>query len=238
MVKGAINGNSAGNLAVSDEYKQTTLATACVAFLVFVAFLGAYAGQSQQLQTGWADSWHLSDKIALIAVVVGFSQFVALIWTAYVMRASAQRQLRAYVHISDPTRVGVHQDAPEFSFLVKNFGQTPARKGTFWYVTDKGNYHKVSGFKKPPGVGIGQFELAPLGTITITGANSTEPKVRLTGEEMTEFQGGTFALFVFGEFAYIDVFNKRRTTKFRLRYGRDSVYHSRLSNCEEGNDST
>jgi hypothetical protein len=223
---------------LSDEHKKTTLATVCVAFLVFVAFLGAYAGQSHQPETGPESNWGLSDKIAIIAVVVGFGQFSALLVTAGVMRASAQRQLRAYVHIAEAMRVGPHEAAPGFSLKVKNFGQTPARKGTYWYVTEKGNYNNVSGFKQPPDVGIGEFELAPLQVITITGANSGEPKVRLTGEEMTEFQGGTFALFVFGEFTYIDVFNKRRTTKFRLRYGREGIHSSRLSNCEEGNEST
>jgi hypothetical protein len=223
---------------LNDEHKQTILANVCVASLVFVAFLAAYIGQSQSPETGPANHWLIGDKIAVIAAVVGFGQFVALFLTAYVMRASAQRQLRAYVHVSSPVRVGPHEAAPGFSLEVKNFGQTPARKGTFWYMTAKGDYHEISGFDKPPGVGIGRFELAPLGVMTIAGANSIEPKMRLTDEEMIRFQGGTFAFFVFGEFTYIDVFDKRRTTKFRLRYGRDSIANSRLSNCEEGNDST
>lgn len=102
------------NLVVlSDEHNKTTLATGCVAFLVFVAFLAAYAGQSLQPETGPANNWGLSDKIAVIAAVVGFGQFVALFGTAYVMRASAQRQLRAYVHVSYSQRVSSPQAAPE-----------------------------------------------------------------------------------------------------------------------------
>ena len=59
------------NLVVlSDEHNKTTLATGCVAFLVFVAFLAAYAGQSLQPETGPANNWGLSDKIAVIAAVV------------------------------------------------------------------------------------------------------------------------------------------------------------------------
>ena len=74
--------------------------------------------------------------------------------------------------------------------------------------------------------------------MTITQAYTVEPKISLTGEEMTGFQGGTIAFFVFGEITYNDVFNKRRTTKFRLRYGRESIVNARLAYCEEGNDST
>jgi hypothetical protein len=43
----------------------------------------------------------MSDKIAVIASAVAFLQFLAMIATVFVMRRTAQRQLRAYVHIED-----------------------------------------------------------------------------------------------------------------------------------------
>src|SRR6266849_7806907 len=43
------------------------------------------------------NSWSLSDKIAVIASIVAFLQFVALVCTIVVISRIGQRQLRAYV---------------------------------------------------------------------------------------------------------------------------------------------
>ena len=72
--------------------------------------------------------------------------------------------------------------------------------------------------------------------MSITGANSNPNEISLTGDEMTDFQNEAIAFFLYGELHYVDVFNKKRTTKFRLRYARESVFSGRLSNCEEGNE--
>jgi hypothetical protein len=49
------------------------------------------------------DIWFLNlptaDRIAIVTVLVGFIQFVALILTFWVMRRTAKRQLRAYVSV-------------------------------------------------------------------------------------------------------------------------------------------
>jgi hypothetical protein len=50
---------------------------------------------------GWLDGWNLSDKIAGIASVAAFLQFLALIATVWIMVRNGRRQLRAYVFPED-----------------------------------------------------------------------------------------------------------------------------------------
>jgi hypothetical protein len=74
-----------------------------------------------------SDTWGLSDKIAIIAIAVGFLQFLALFATVWVMVRNGRRQLRAYVFISkaEISDIMSNQNLTA-KIAVRNFGQTPA----------------------------------------------------------------------------------------------------------------
>ena len=75
----------------------------------------------------------LSDKIAVIASAVAFLQFLALIATIFVMRRTAQRQLRAYIAVEHGDVQLVNGgEGIRAMIRIKNFGQTPARNVVSW----------------------------------------------------------------------------------------------------------
>jgi hypothetical protein len=151
---------------------------------------------------------------------------------------TAQHQLRAYVHVHKAVRLSPHHAAPHFALEIKNYGHTPARNGTYWFVTKIAEYSESIGFDKPSDVEIGRFESAPGALMSFPGINVPPEQQSLTGEQMTAFQEGKIAFFVFGELYYTDVFDEDRITKFRVRYGNDGINTGRLATCETGNEST
>jgi hypothetical protein len=85
----------------------------------------------KERSNAWFVGWGLSDKIAAVAIFVGFLQFAALFATVAVMRRSAHRELRAYVHIEDVKMLGMKSGKDvQIQIIPKNFGQTPAREIT------------------------------------------------------------------------------------------------------------
>ena len=102
------------------------------------------------------NAWGLSDKIAVIASVVAFLQFLALVATVWVMLRTGRHQLRAYVLPHDcgvyegmqlnPPQPG-HSNEPGIVLNFKNSGQTPAYKVISWArvdVIDSINEDKLS----------------------------------------------------------------------------------------------
>lgn len=151
---------------------------------------------------------------------------------------TAERQLRAYIFVSDSSRLGGPSPAPEFRIVVKNFGQTPARNGTYWVSSKIDKYNSTAGFDRPKDAGTGRFKSGPFHVSTVTGINVEPGKLRLEGDRLTDFREGKIAFFVFGELNYTDVFDKYKITKFRLMYTIGGEPHGKLSNSEEGNKST
>src|SRR6266568_3929446 len=121
--------------------------------LLLLAVLVAWAahGIDEQLRNP-GSYWGLSDKIALIATVAAFLQFVALVVTIFVMISSSRRQLRAYVggdvgsigNVANPIVVGGQAIKPTGAEItnptcgpvayvqIKNAGQTPAYEVLHW----------------------------------------------------------------------------------------------------------
>jgi hypothetical protein len=133
---------------------------------------------------------------------------------------------------------GAPSPSPEFRIVVKNFGQNPARNGTYLVSSIIAEYSMVTGFDRPDDAGSGRFELAPSAVSTVTGINVEPNKLRIEGDSLSAFRDNKIAFFVFGEINYTDAFSKIRTTKFRLRYTADSERYGALSNAAEGNEST
>jgi len=74
-------------------------------------------------------AWELADKIAVIASVVAFLQFLALVATVWVMVRNGRRQIRAYVFVDHGSFELMTTDKNRLFIRglvsIKNYGQTP-----------------------------------------------------------------------------------------------------------------
>ncbi len=187
--------------------------------LIFVFFL-----PSDQVQNS-SHSWGLSDKIAVIASIVAFLQFAALIWTVLVMIFNGRRQLRAYVAVDtvgifegnmvsppQPARV----NTPGIAMFIKNYGQTPAYKVVSMFriaviaVTDE-----VLSLVLPE-------QLEERFATTLSSGSTFNKAVwfdrPLTPNEIADIGTGVRAIYVYGRIQYVDAFKKKRISNFRLHY--------------------
>jgi hypothetical protein len=168
--------------------------------------------------------WGLSDKIAVIASIVAFLQFIALVWTVIVMIRNGRRQLRAYVlpensGILEGTTLVPPQPAkanvPGVGMLIKNGGQTPA-------------YNVISVAKIAVIPVVNENTALPLPPMVqqfplTLGAGSTFSKALwfdrpLTVQEISDIGIGIQAIYLFGRIEYRDAFKKRHFANFRLHY--------------------
>jgi hypothetical protein len=194
----------------------------------------------------WFVGWSLSDKIAVIASVVAFLQFLALIATVAVMRRTAQRQLRAYVGVVRGELINIDGDDPiEATVIVKNSGQTPAREVVMW------GGMAVRGFPlrdpiNPPEKGPPRAQTLAAGAeFYKTEKSFKTAKGEITPAHPQMLKEGTISIYVYGEITYRDVFKKKRHTTYRLFCGgghpnsivlRDGKTVGRLSPHEDGNE--
>jgi len=169
-------------------------------------------------------SWSLSDKIAVIASIVAFLQFIALVWTVLVMILNGQRQLRAYVlpensGILEGTMLVPPQPAkanvPGVGMLIKNSGQTPA-------------YNLISVAKiavipvASENIALVLPPMAEQFPLTL-GAGGTFSKALwfdrpLTAQEISDIAIGIQAIYLYGRIEYRDAFKKGHFANFRLHY--------------------
>jgi len=168
-------------------------------------------------------SWGLSDKIAVIASVVAFLQFMALVSTVIVMVRNARWQLRAYVlpeggglfegTILDPPNPH-HADEPGVALTFKNTGQTPAYGYINWAqvaVIEPANEHTLV--------------VPPLQMIypAAIGAGSQISKFiwygrALSAAEIADVVAARRYIYVYGRLEYRDAFKRKRWATFRLQY--------------------
>jgi hypothetical protein len=127
-----------------------------------------------------------------------------------------RKQLRAYVGVAPDPRVDKVVENPQslrIYLSIKNFGQTSASQVGFWvdYRYDKypppGDL-PVRPFRRE------RFVLFPTGesspTFDIPAPNATQ---------ITSIENRDVRLYIFGEIEYLDIFAKKRCTKFRLISG-------------------
>ncbi|MHB1959212.1 MAG: hypothetical protein ACYCO5_09290 [Acidobacteriaceae bacterium] len=173
----------------------------------------------------------------------------------WLMRSTAQRQLRAYVLAETGTIVNVanpdksrgpkfktgaelaHSEwGPIVKIQIKNTGQTPAYDVVHWAAI----YHRELPLKSPlPPMPIEQeFNKSPMGPgIPITKVLFFGPP--LSVEQVTSLKDGSAAIYCQGIIRYRDTFMKKHFTRYRLMHcihgGRIGV-NTDLTFCEEGND--
>jgi hypothetical protein len=170
------------------------------------------------------NSWGLSDKIAVIASIVAFLQFVALIGTVLVMVLNGRRQLRAYVA---PENMGIFEgnmvsppqpariNVPGIAMLIKNSGQTPAYK-----VVSLAKIAVIAVQDEKIALVLPPMEERFSNTLS---AGSTFSKSLwfdrpLTPTEIADIVTGARAIYLYGRIEYQDAFKKRRFTNFRYQY--------------------
>jgi hypothetical protein len=162
----------------------------------------------------WLDRWSLSDKIAVIASVVAFLQFLALISTVYVMRRTAQRQLRAYI-VASAGEIQRIDGGFILSATLKNTGQTPAFNARIMAETFGDSYPLATEHPHPEpmedfGVPLGSGEELHCAYRIFT----VDPD-----DTWRRVQGGEVGLWIQGTVVYDDCFKERHKTKFRFVYG-------------------
>ncbi len=169
------------------------------------------------------NEWTLAQTIAAVAVVVGFLQFVMLVLTWFIMRKTANQQLRAYIFpdnvmLGDGTMLSPPQhdraDWPGIVLSFKNSGKTPAYKVRSWAEMHVIMQTQESKLIIPD---VKDKSPHPLG------ANGSSSKSfwfdrPLTPHEIADISKGSRAIYVQGRIEYIDAFKKERYTNFRLFY--------------------
>jgi hypothetical protein len=154
--------------------------------------------------------WVVSDKIAAIASLVAFLQFLVLLAVVLVMFRTSRRQLRAYVSM-DEGSVRLVDDPNGEQILegyvkLKNFGNTPAYEYRNFAMI------KVLNVNAPPfeetSVADGRGLLGP-------GAETALSVYwRPSDGDLAAIRAGTKRIFVWGEAYYVDAFGKNRYFKF------------------------
>jgi len=181
---------------------------------------------SEKQPSNPTNSWSLSDKIAVIASIVAFLQFVALVCTIAVISRIGQRQLRAYVL---PENSGILEgnmlvppqpakaNIPGVGMLIKNGGFTPAFSViSFAQIAVILVINENTALVVPPIPQQLQFPLT-------LGAGSNFSKAlwfsrALTAQEIIDIGNGIQAIYLYGRSEYMDIFRKRHFTNFRLHY--------------------
>jgi hypothetical protein len=170
----------------------------------------------------WFDGWSLSDKIAVIASAVAFLQFLALIATVFVMRRTAQRQLRAYICVESGDIELVNAGAGvRAQIRVKNFGQTPAHKAVSWASV------RVFDAESPVFSMTRSERPAFRAMIGPTAVTLISRLVAISPADLAAIQAGTKRIFVWGRVEYTDAFNRRRWFLFHHRSSRTFEVPSR-----------
>jgi hypothetical protein len=200
-------------------------------------------------------SWSLSDKIALIASVSAFLQFVALVVTIWVMILNGRRQLRAYIvlergiigNVADPpsgpgervhtvARLMQPLGGPVAIITIKNTGQTPAYEVVHWGNIAIREFPLTSELPEmPKPAERHKSNLGPSIAITKT-LRLPRP---LSNEDIQALRESRMAIYCNGEIHYRDAFKKAHVTLYRCMYcavnGEEIGTSTDLTLCEEGN---
>ena len=132
----------------------------------------------------------------------------------------AKMQLRAYLGPSETFITGVAAgEKPVVECTIRNFGQTPAHRVSYWAdcrVLDS----MSDSFDRGPPEG-GERTVNPGRDGFTIKSRLPEP---LTEEDMSKIKLGTSAIYFFGAITYRDAFARNRKTLFRFQHGGSRVF--------------
>lgn len=198
-----------------------------------------WAAVAQVAEANRLSSLNLQLAVAsLWASVIGTA---LLLWTLVETRATARRELRAYVFVAQ-AEIGVgikpHNAGKVVSAVaVSNSGSTPARQVSHWSGVAYALIEAQEGMQAPT-----EFEKAYRSTIPPSGQIFASRMIleNLSDAQIEAIEAGEAAIFVYGTIEYLDVFARARRTDYRLQFtGKWPPPENVLMNfCEAGNDFT
>lgn len=160
--------------------------------------------------------------------------------TVETMEETAERQLRAYVAVTEAKIVNIKNpgmpDNQQINIQLKNFGQTPAYKGSFWLepCINDNDFALVKAVEKPQSARNSNVGIIAPGGDTFTVITDFP---LLSGD--SQVYQGKKTFYVYGEFHYADAFAVNRVTYFRyMRKGKGWTHEGNMYVCPEGNDAT
>jgi hypothetical protein len=215
------------------HYSQKIAKALALAVLLVAVPAHSNAAPSQHLllSTGAAhEIWTLSDKIAAIASIAAFLQFLALVATIGVMILNGRRQLRAYVFMEnawatpDETR-----RVWTVNYQLKNTGATPARGVRINYVATSVDWPTRE--RLTPETSHYYGTMAPNGDF-IEGEFANIP-----GPTWDQFQAGRAAIVFVGSITYQDAFRKNRFSDFSFFSTQYIDAENEMSVHDDGNES-
>lgn len=187
------------------------------------------------INTDWRDDVNVG--VSVLLVIVGFLQVVVLLRQAAIadrqelqmedagrktdaiiaqMKDAAQKELRAYLHVS---KIFLNLDDPALPIgcvEVQNFGQTPAYSVRQWAVIAPNQFPLHPATQWPTPTDDGSVAVMP--PHAFPHSHYVSLKKPLAPDHI--FTGSKpWVIYVYGEIAYQDIFKETRNTKFRYFFG-------------------
>jgi hypothetical protein len=152
--------------------------------------------------------------------------------TVKTMSDTAERQLRAYVF---PVSAQSIPDGPgpgnfRVKVKIKNSGQTPAYESVSWCGVGVSTFPIPSDFPDES-ANSGSYSIAPGGDIELGG-----PLDPITPAQYLAISKATHAIYAFGVIRYVDAFQQKRFTNFRMFCAGEALSKGRFMFCKEGNE--
>jgi hypothetical protein len=199
------------------------------------------ADRQERAEKQEADRWLV--RLTGILGFIGVLQLIAFIiqarrlgQTVDVMKATAERQLRAYVMVESIRIDAAPVEGTIIRIQIKNFGTTPAHE-----VVHVNNF-AVDAFPTPislPPSDAGRQPIVPRAVLPPSGT-LVRLETRFLPAELSEAQkqklkAGAAALYVFGRIDCVDAFGKPRWTEYRFFNYPAYTGPTDFAQTEEGN---
>jgi hypothetical protein len=169
--------------------------------------------QQRQNSNGGGDRDLLLAWFTGLLVFVGLLQVGALVWQVRVLNLTlqfsgntAQRQLGAYVGVSSASARMINKNTITVVVMVKNFGETPARKVRISIDHKMAQYPLKNALSSTKNSGTGTNGVVFPGIETWA-----QHDIDLIKEPIVEEQ----TIFIYGKIFYEDIFKRERWTEYR-----------------------
>jgi hypothetical protein len=142
----------------------------------------------------------------------------AALWTVWVMKDTAQRQLRAYLHLDpdrifDDLRIAAGEEARGM-LRFKNFGQTPAHDFVTSITTAAGPWPIPDDINLQVTPGTRNKKVVPPTAVTLKGFGYEGGGVVIPAGDFAQMRAGAIRFYIYGTAVYRDIFGKAHKTEF------------------------
>ncbi len=195
------------------SYSDVLVAVAAGLFggFVFAAFSHFFQAGSQ-----WCTAGDNACIREWVSATGGWAAIVAAVITIYLLqiqlndaRRSNERQLRAYIFVTETKIIDFGKREFEIQALIKNCGQTPAYDCVFEGSVVAGDPRKLPA---PVSITIPYGVIGPGSEKTISVCPGPDEALVIA----EAFDAQACHIYLLGDLCYTDVFDRRRCTKFKL----------------------